>query len=121
KPTKPLRVDQEGLPVTETLSADVQPAKEAWIAAESAMQNARNEAHGIATSIAFLSQNDGLSNEFMEELVRKQADANKELLKAQDAARAAYECFVQVQRGTESTLNQPIDASMNTAEDHSQQ
>ena len=62
------------------------------------MQNARNAAHGLAASISFLSQTDGISNEFMEELVRKQADANKELLKAQDAARAAYERFVQAQR-----------------------
>src|SRR5439155_27257401 len=95
------------------LSPDVKSAKEAWIAAESAMQNARNAAHGIATSISFLSQNDGLSNEFMEELVRKQADANKELLKTQDAARAAYERFVQAQRDTEPAARLPVDASMN--------
>jgi len=85
------------------------------------MQNARNAAHGIATSISFLSQNDGLSSEFVEELVRKQADANKELLKTQDAARAAYERFVQAQRDTESAARQPVDASMNSSEDHSQQ
>ena len=47
------------------------------------MQNARNAAHGLAASISFLSQTDGISNEFIEELLRKQADANKELLKAQ--------------------------------------
>ena len=85
------------------------------------MQNARNAAHGIATSISYLSQTDGLSNEFMEELVRKQADANKELLKAQDAARAAYERFVQAQRDAESAASRPVDISTNPAEDHSQQ
>src|SRR5205807_2685166 len=121
KPTKPLRLDQAGLPAAESLSPGVQSAKEAWIAAESAMQNARNAAHGIATSISYLSQTDGLSNEFMEELVRKQADANKELLKAQDAARAAYERFVQTQRDTESAARLSVDASMNSSEDHSQQ
>jgi hypothetical protein len=121
KPTKPLRLEQPGLPVTEIHSPDVQSSKEAWIAAESAMQNARNAAHGLAASISFLSQTDGISNEFMEELVRKQADANKELLKAQDAARAAYERFVQAQRDTESSANRPVDISSNPAEDHSQQ
>jgi hypothetical protein len=118
-PTKPLQIEHADLPASESLSPDVQPAKEAWIAAESAMQNARNAAHGIATSIAFLSQNDGLSNEFMEELVRKQADANKELLKAQDAARAAYERFVQAQRETEPAASLHVDASTNSSEDHS--
>jgi hypothetical protein len=121
KPTKPLRLEQAGLPATESLSLDAQSAKEAWIAAESAMQNARNAAHGIAASISFLSQNDGLSNEFMEELLRKQADANKDLLKAQDAARAAYERFVLAQRDTESAASLPVDASINSSEDHSQQ
>ena len=106
KPTKPLRLEQPDLPAAESHSPDVQSAKEAWIAAESAMQNARNAAHGIAASISFLSQTDGLSNEFMEELVRKQADANKELLKAQDAARAAYERFVQAQRDAEPAASQ---------------
>ena len=121
KPTNPLRLEQEGLPAAEILSPDIHSTKEAWIAAESAMQNARNAAHGIAASISFLSQNDGISNEFMEELVRKQADANKELLKAQDDARAAYERFVQVQRDTESAASPPVDVSINSSEDHSQQ
>ena len=121
KPTKPLRLDQAGLPAAESLSPGVQSAKEAWIAAESAMQQARNAAYGIATSISFLSQDDGLSNEFMEELVRKQADANKAQLKAQDAARAAYERYVQAQRDTESAARLPVDAPMNSSEDHSQQ
>src|SRR6266566_1027266 len=120
-PTKPLELEQQDQHTASPLSTDVQSAKEAWIAAESAMQNARNAAHGIATSISFLSQNDGLSNEFVEELVRKQADANKELLTTQDAARAAYERFVQAQRDTESAARQPVDASMNSSEDHSQQ
>ncbi len=120
-PTKPLELEQQDQHTASPLSPDVQSAKEAWIAAESAMQNARNAAYGIATSISFLSQNDGLSNEFMEELVRKQADANKELLIAQDAARAAYERFVQAQRDNESAARLPVDASMISSEDHSQQ
>jgi hypothetical protein len=121
KPTKPLRLEQPGPPVAESHSSDVQSAKEAWIAAESAMQNARNAVNGIATSISFLSQSDGLSNELMEELVRKQADANKELLKAQDAARAAYERFVQAQRDSQSAAKRLVDVSTNTSEGSSQQ
>jgi hypothetical protein len=57
----------------------------------------------------------------MEELVRKQADANKALLKAQDAARVAYERFVQAQKDVEPAASQPVDTSMNTPVDHSQQ
>lgn len=117
QPTKPLRLELAGPPTAELLSPDVQSAKEAWVAAESAMQNARNAAHGIAASITFLSQTDGLSSEFMEELLHKQANANKELLKAQDAARAAYERFVQAQRDTEPAVSQPVDVPANTAED----
>jgi hypothetical protein len=117
QPTKPLRLELAGPPASESLSPDVQSAKEAWVVAESAMQNARNAAHGIAASITFLSQTDGISSEFMEELVHKQADANKELLKAQDAARAAYERFVQAQRDNEPAASQPVDAQANTAED----
>jgi hypothetical protein len=121
KPTRPLRLGLAGSPAAELLSPNVQSAKEAWVAAESAMQNARNAAHGIAASITFLSQTDGLSSKFMEELVHKQADANKELLKAQDAARAAYERFVQAQRDTEPPASQPVDAPANTAEDDLEQ
>ena len=120
-PTKPLQLEQENQPVARSLSTDLHSDKEAWVGAESALQNARNAAHGIAASISFLSQSDGLSNEFMEELVRKQADANQALLKAQDAARVAYERFVQTQRDAEHAASQPVDASMNTSEDLSQQ
>jgi hypothetical protein len=121
KPTKPLRLEQPELPVAESQPSDVQSAKEAWIAAESSMQKARNAAHGIAASISFLSQTDGLSNEFIEELVRKQADANKELLKAQDAARLAYERFVQAQRDSLPDTNRLVDVSSHTSEASSQQ
>ncbi len=117
KPTKPLQLEQQGPSAASSYSSDLQSAKEAWIAGESAMQNIRNAANGLATSISFLSQTDGLSNEFMEELVRKQADANRELLKAEDAARAAYERFVQVQRDSQSVASQ----SINTSEGSSQQ
>jgi hypothetical protein len=116
KPTQPLRLEQPDLPPAETHTSDIQSAKEAWIAAESAMQNIRNAANSIATSISFLSQTEGLSSEFMEELVRKQADANRELLKAQDTARAAYERFVQAQRDAQPATGQ----SVNTPEDSSQ-
>jgi len=116
KPTKPLQLDQPGLPAAESHTSDIQSAKEAWIAAESAMQNIRNAANSIATSISFLSQTEGLSSEFMEELVRKQADANRELLKAQDTAQAAYERFVQAQRDAQPATGQ----SVNTPEDSSQ-
>ena len=80
------------------------------------MQNIRNAANSLATSISFLSQTEGLNSEFMEELVRKQADANRELLKAQDSARAAYERFVQAQRDAHPVTSQ----SMNTSEGTSQ-
>ena len=111
KPTKPLRLEQPDLAAAESHTSNIQSAKEAWIAAESAMQNIRNAANSIATSIAFLSQTDGLSSEFMEELVRKQADANRELLKAQDTARAAYERFVQVQRDAHAATSQSTNTS----------
>ena len=57
----------------------------------------------------------------MEELVRKQADANKALLKAQDAARVAYERFVQAQKDVEHDASQSVDTPMITSIDHSQQ
>ena len=116
KPTKPLRLEQPDLPANRSHTSDIQSAKEAWIAAESAMQNIRNAANSIATSISFLSQTEGLSSEFMEELVRKQADANRELLKAQDTARAAYERFVQVQRDAQPTTGQSTNTSEGSAQ-----
>ena len=123
KPTQPLRLEQPDLPAAQSHTSDIQSAKEAWIAAESAMQNIRNAANSIATSISFLSQTEGLSSEFMEELVRKQADANRELLKAQDTARAAYERFVQAQRDAQpangQTMNTPEDSSQHKQEDAS--
>jgi hypothetical protein len=123
KPTQPLRLEQPDLPADESHTSDIQSAKEAWIAAESAMQNIRNAANSIATSISFLSQTEGLSSEFMEELVRKQADANRELLKTQDNARAAYERFVQVQRdaqpATSQSMNMPEGSSQHKQEDAS--
>jgi chromosome segregation ATPase len=118
EPTKSLRSEQETQPIAGLLPQDIQSAKEAWVAAESAMQNARNTAHGIAASISFLSQTGEFSDEFMAELVRKQAEANKALLKAQDAARVAYERFVQAQKGAEQVASQ---VSMNTSDGHSQQ
>ena len=123
KPTQPLRLEQSDLDAAESHTSDIQLTKEAWIAAESAMQNIRNAANSIATSISFLSQTEGLSSEFMEELVRKQADANRELLRAQDTARAAYERFVQAQRdaqpATSQAMNMPEGSSQHNQEDAS--
>ena len=120
-PTKPLQFEQEDQHAAGSFSPDILSAKETWVAAETALQNARNAAHGIAASISFLFQSDGLSNELMQELVRKQADANKALLKAQDAARVTYEHFVRAQKDAEHAANQPVDTSINTPQDHLQQ
>jgi hypothetical protein len=113
EPTKPLRLEQEDRPAAATLSPDIQSAKEAWVAAESAVQHARNTAHGIAASISFLSQTSGFSDKFMSELVYKQAEANKALVKAQDASRLAYERFVQAQ---EHAASQPADVPVDGTE-----
>jgi hypothetical protein len=121
EPTKPLQFDQETQPIAGSLSQDIQAAKEAWVQAESAMQHTRNTAHGIAASISFLSQTGVLSNEFMAELIRKQADANKALVKAQDAARIAYERFVQAQEIAEHAASQQVEVSLDTSEDHTRQ
>ncbi len=121
EPTKPLRLEQEDQPAAGSLSPDIQSAKEAWVAAESAMQHARNTAHGIAASISFLSQTSEFSDKFMAELVYKQAEANKALVKAQDAARSAYERFVQAQENAEHAASQPVDASVGTSEDYTRQ
>ncbi len=116
EPTKPLRLEQEDRPAAASLSPDIQSAKEAWVAAESAVQHARNTAHGIAASISFLSQTSGFSDKFMSELVYKQAEANKALVKAQDASRLAYERFVQAQ---EHAASQPVDV-LDGSEDQAQ-
>jgi hypothetical protein len=121
EPTKSLRSEQGTQPIAGLLPQDIQSAKEAWVAAESAMQNARNTAHGIAASISFLSQTGEFSDEFMAELVRKQAEANKSLVKAQDAARSAYERFVQAQENAEHAASQPVDVSISSPEDDTQQ
>jgi hypothetical protein len=118
EPTKPLRLEQEDQPAAGSLSPDIQSAKEAWVAAESAMQHARNTAHGIAASISFLSQTSEFSEKFMAELVYKQADANKALVKAQDAARLAYERFVQAQEIAEHAASQRVDVSTGAPGDY---
>src|SRR6266566_4068994 len=117
EPTKSLRSEQETQPIAGLLSQDIQSAKEAWVAAESAVQHARNTAHGIAASISFLSQTSGFSDKFMSELVYKQAEANKALVKAQDASRLAYERFVQAQ---EHAASQPVDVPVDGSEDQAQ-
>lgn len=121
EPTKPLRLEQESQTVAGLPSPDVQAAKEAWVAAESAVQHARNTAHGIAASISFLSQTNGFSEKFMAELVYKQAEANKALVKAQEASRSAYERFVEAQEHAEHAASQPVDVPMGVSEDHTRE
>ena len=121
RPTKPLQLEQETSPATETIPLDVSLAKEAWVAAESAVQKARNAAHGMAASISFLSQTGGLSNENMEELLRKQSEANKALIKSQIAAREAYERLVQAQKNADQTAGQPVDETPGTTGNYAQQ
>jgi hypothetical protein len=113
--------EQESLTTTVPSPQDVAAAKEAWLAAESAVQEARNMAHGIAASISFLSQTGGLSSELMDELLRKQSEANKALGKAQNAARAVYEKFVQVQEEAQHAANPPAEGSMGAAGSPTQQ
>src|SRR5260370_7891730 len=83
KPTKPLQLEQETSPARETISPDVLVAKEAWVAAESAVQKTRNTAHGMAASISLLSQTGGVSNRPLEEPLRQQSATTKSLLKSQ--------------------------------------
>ncbi len=121
EPASPLLSEQESVTTTIPSPQDVAEAKEAWLAAESAVQDARNTAHGIAASISFLSQTGGLSSELMDELLRKQSEANKALTKAQNAARAAYEKFVQAQEEAQYAANPPAGGSMETAGGPTQQ
>jgi len=81
-------------------------AREAWDEAEAEVLSARNTSHGIASSISFLSQTGGLSNESMAELLRKQSESNKAVTRAQNAARLAYDRFLQVQAEAERTAGQ---------------
>jgi hypothetical protein len=121
EPTGALLSEQESVTTTVPSPQDVAAAKEAWGAAESAVRDARNTAHGIAASISFLSQTGGLSSELMEELLRKQSEANKAHTKAQNAAREAYEKFVQVQEEAEHVANPPARESMEAAGSPTQQ
>ena len=68
-------------------------AKEVWQMADAAVNLARNRAQDLATSISILGQAN-LSSILMEELLHKQADANKALVEAQRSARVAYEELV---------------------------
>ncbi len=121
EPATPLVSEQESQPTTVPPPQDVVAAKEAWLAAESAVQDARNTAHGIAASISFLSQTGGLSSELMDELLRKQSEANKALGNAQNVARTAYEKFVQAQEEAQHGSNLPAGGSTETAGSSTQQ
>ncbi len=98
--------------VAEPVSSEPAPAqavllaREAWDAAEAEVLSARNTSHGMASSISFLSQTGGLSNESMAELLRKQSEANKAVTRAQNAARLAYDRFLRVQAEAERTAGQ---------------
>jgi hypothetical protein len=99
-------------PVAEPVSSESAPAqavllaREAWDAAEAEVLSARNTSHGMASSISFLSQSGGLSNESMAELLRKQSEANKAVTRAQNVARLAYDRFLRVQAEAERTAGQ---------------
>lgn len=71
-------------------------AREEWNRANAAVHLARNRAQDMASSISTLVQT-GLSGSLMEELLRKQAEANKALNEAQQNARLAYEQLVQAE------------------------
>lgn len=71
-------------------------AREAWQEAEASVQQARNRAHDLAASISILAQT-GLSGTLMEELLRKQSEANKALVESQKSARSTYERLVQAE------------------------
>jgi len=121
EPASPQLAEQESVITTVPSPQDVAAAKEAWLTAETAVQDARNTAHGIAASISFLSQTGGLSSNLMDELLHKQSEANKALGKAQNAAREAYEKFAQVQEEAEHAANVPARGSMETGESPTQQ
>ena len=121
EPASPLLSEQESVTTIVPSPQDVAAAKEAWLAAESAVQDARNTAHGIAASISFLSQTGGLSSNLMDELLHKQSEANKALGKAQNAAREAYEKFMQVQEEAEHAANLPAGGSTGAAGSSTQQ
>lgn len=71
-------------------------AREEWNRANAAVHLARNRAQDMASSISTLVQT-GLSGSLMEELLRKQAEANKALNEAQQHARLTYEQLVQAE------------------------
>ncbi len=104
--TTSLVAEQESQFTSEAPVQAVVLAREAWDAAEAEVLSARNTSHGIASSISFLSQTGGLSNESMAELLRKQSEANKAVTRAQNAARLAYDRFLQVQAEAERTAGQ---------------
>src|SRR5258708_665293 len=104
--TTSLIAEQESQVTSEAPVQAVVLAREAWDAAEAEVLSARNTSHGIASSISFLSQTGGLSNESMAELLRKQSEANKAVTRAQNAARLAYDRFLQVQAEAERTAGQ---------------
>ena len=79
-------------------------AREVWQMADASYQLARNRAQDLASSISILIQSN-LSSTVMDELLRKQSEANKAQAEAQRIARIAYEELVQAEeayRGAQS-------------------
>lgn len=79
-------------------------AREEWNRANAAVHLARNRAQDMASSISTLVQT-GLSGSLMEELLRKQAEANKALHEAQQHARLTYEQLVQAEANFQQQSN----------------
>jgi hypothetical protein len=83
-------------PASKSLEQLVIEAREKWQMADAHAQQARNHAQDLAGSISVLAQTD-LSGALMEELLRKQSEANKALLEAQRTARVTYDELVQAE------------------------
>jgi hypothetical protein len=83
----------EAAPPPKSAEQVLAEAREVWHMADAAVNLARSRAQDLATSISILGQAN-LSSTLMEELLHKQAEANKALVDAQRTARVAYEELV---------------------------
>lgn len=88
-------VAQQG-PLSKSPEQVLIEAREAWQMADAAVHLASNRAQDLAGSISILVQAN-LSGTLMEELLRKQSEANKALVEARKIARIAYEELVQAE------------------------
>ncbi len=110
EPTHEERFETEALlaPAQKTLEQIYLEAQEEWKMANTAAHLARNRAQDMAASISTLAQS-GLSGTLMEELLRKQSDANKALNEAQQTARLAYEQLIQAEQSYQSARQHATD------------